>query len=153
MLSQFDIEKIQKEVYAFFRKMSFDVGVELLPPQENTVSINLKSEDPQILIGEGGQTLFDIQRLLTLILRKEIEEIFFLDLDINGYKKKKNEYLRELARSTADEVSLSKKEKALVPMPAYERRVIHIELAERKDVTTESTGEEPERRIIIKPNL
>jgi spoIIIJ-associated protein len=152
MLSQFDIEKIQKEICAFFEKMTFDIGVELIPPEDNTVSINLKSDDPQILIGEGGQTLFDIQRLLTLILRKEIEEIFFLDLDINGYKKKKNEYLRELAKSVADEVSLSKKEKALDPMPAYERRIIHIELAERKDVTTESIGEEPERRIVIKPS-
>jgi spoIIIJ-associated protein len=153
MLSQSDIEKIQKEIYIFFQKMTFDIVVELLPPEENTASINLKSDDPQILIGEGGQTLFDIQRLLTLILRKEIGQIFFLDLDINSYKKKKNEYLKELARSTADEVSLAKKEKALGPMSAYERRVIHMELAGRNDVTTGSTGEEPERRVVIKPRF
>jgi len=72
-------------------------------------------------------------------------------LDINDYKKKKVEYLREMARDAANEVSLSKKEKNLVSMPAYERRVIHLELADREDVITESVGEEPERSVIIKP--
>ena len=70
---------------------------------------------------------------------------------MNHYKEKKIKYLRELARSIANEVSLSKKEMALEPMPAYERRVIHMELAGRSDVTTESIGEEPERKVVIKP--
>jgi len=73
-------------------------------------------------------------------------------LDINDYKKKKNEYLRELARSVADEVSLSKKEKILGPMPPYERRVIHMELAGRSDVVSESIGEGPERRVGVRPS-
>ncbi|RLC39293.1 MAG: hypothetical protein DRH33_03225, partial [Candidatus Nealsonbacteria bacterium] len=72
-------------------------------------------------------------------------------LDINQYKKNKIEYLNDLAKSTADEVALSKKEKILPPMPSYERRIIHLTLAEREDVQTESQGEEPERRVVIKP--
>ena len=59
--------------------------------------------------------------------------------------------MRETANSVADEVALTKKEKELAPMPAYERRVIHLELADRKDVTTESIGEEPKRRVVIRP--
>jgi spoIIIJ-associated protein len=111
----------------------------------------LKSENPQILIGEKGQTLFEIQHLLKAILKREISENFYLDLDINDYKKKKIEYLKELAKSVADEVSLTKKEKILSPMPAYERRIIHLEIAGRKDVTSESIGKEPERRVVIRP--
>jgi len=56
-----------------------------------------------------------------------------------------------LAKEIADEVALTKKEKILPPMPAYERRIIHLELAQRPDVTTQSIGQEPERRVVIKP--
>ena len=146
-----NLEKIQKIVKEFFQKMTIEGEIEILPPKDETLIINLKIEDPQILIGEKGQTLFEIQHLLKAILRRKILENFYIDLDINDYKKKKIEYLKELARSIADEVSLTKKERVLSPMPAYERRIIHLEIAERKDVTTESIGQEPERRIVIKP--
>ncbi|PIR71473.1 MAG: hypothetical protein COU43_02475 [Candidatus Nealsonbacteria bacterium CG10_big_fil_rev_8_21_14_0_10_37_25] len=87
----------------------------------------------------------------SFILWLILTEPFFIDLDINGYKKKKLDYLKELARSLADEVALTKKEKNLPPMAAYERRIIHLELAGRSDVTTESIGEEPERRVVVRP--
>ena len=146
-----NLEKAQKIVKEFFQKMAVEGEIEILPPEDETLIINLKIEDPQILIGERGQTLFEIQHLLKAILKREISENFYVDLDINDYKKKKIEYLKELARSVADEVSLTKKERILSPMPAYERRIIHLEIAERKDVTTESIGQEPERRVVIRP--
>jgi len=151
MLNQVDLKTIKKTTEVFFQKTTFEVEIEFLPQKDLTLSINLKTEEPQILIGERGQTLAEIQRLLKAILKRKIAEPFFIDLDINGYKKKKAEYLKELARSMADEVVLTKREKNLPPMPAYERRVIHLELAGRSDVTTESIGQEPERRIVIKP--
>ena len=146
------LNEIKKEIEIFFKKMTFEVEVEILSKEDQTVSINIKTPDPQILIGEGGQTLNDIQRLLKIILKRKIQpDQLFIDLDISNYKKKKNEYLRELARSTADEVSLTKIEKALSPMSAYERRIVHMELADRKDVLAESTGEAPDRKIVIRP--
>jgi len=151
MLNSIDLEKIKKITEEFFDKATFKVEIEVLPEKEQTVPINLKTEEPQILIGEGGQTLTEIQHLLKAILKRKIEENFYIDLDINDYKKKKKEYLKELARSAADEVTLTKKEKILPPMPAYERRIIHLELAERNDVTSESIGKEPERRVVIRP--
>ncbi len=151
MLTKKDLESIKKIVEEFFKKTTFEVKIEFLPPKEFVLPINLKSEEPQILIGEAGQTLAEIQHLLKAILKRKIKELFFIDLDINNYKKKKIEYLKELARSVADEVVLTKKEKQLAPMPAYERRIIHLELAERKDVTTESIGQEPERKIVVRP--
>jgi len=154
MLDRADLKIIKKETEEFFRRMTPEVEVEFLPQKEQTISINIKTPEPQILIGEGGQTLSEIQHLLKIILRRKVTtEPFFIDLDISDYKKKKNEYLRQLARETADEVSLSKKEKTLAPMPAYERRVIHLELSGRSDVMAESQGQEPNRMIVIKPRV
>lgn len=153
MLSQNNLKEIKKIVEEFFRKTTFPMEIEIGAEKDETVPIGLTTEEPQILIGEGGQTLSEIQHLLKAILRKKIQENFYINLDINNYKKKKTEYLKEMARNAADEVSLIKKEKALPAMPAYERRIIHLELSNRSDVTTESTGEEPDRRIVVKPKV
>lgn len=151
MISQKNLEKIKKITDEFFKKMDFEVEIEVKPLQEKTLPINLKMAEPKILIGEKGKTLTEIQHLLKVMIIKKIKEPIFIDLDISDYKKKKYQYLRELARSLADEVALSKKERVLSPMSAAERRIIHLELAERKDVTTESIGQEPERKIVIRP--
>lgn len=145
------LDKIKKIVKEFFEKMCFEVELETAQLEENTISLSLEAKEPQILIGEHGQTLIEIQKVLGKLLRKKIGEQIFIDLDINQYKKKKISYLKELAKSLADEVSLERKEKTLAPMSSYERRIIHLTLSEREDVKTESQGEEPERRVVIKP--
>lgn len=155
MLTPSELEIIKKTIQEFFQKMTFEVEIELLSQKDKTLPINLRVEDPQILIGEGGQTLASLQHLLKTILKRKMisesrEEPFYIDLDINNYKKKKMEYLKELAKSVADEVAITKKEKELPPMSAYERRIIHLELAARGDVTTESIGQEPERKVVIR---
>ena len=150
MLDKKDLEKIKEGTERFFEKMNFEIEIGIKENEENIVSVNLKTEEPQILIGKDGQTLMDIQHLLKRILRKNLEQVF-IDFDINEYKKKKREYLKELAQNSADEVVLTKKEKTLNPMSSYERRIIHIELSGRNDVETESIGEEMERRVVIKP--
>jgi len=151
MIPQEQLEEIKKTIKEFFEKTTLEVEIEFLPQRDLTLPINLKTEEPQILIGQGGQTLFEIQHLLKAIIRRKIKENFYIDLDINDYKKKKLDYLKETARSLADEVALTKKEKILPSMSAYERRIIHLELAGRSDVTTESIGSEPERKVVIKP--
>jgi len=152
MFNKEDFLKIKSLIEEFFKKTSLELEVEVLPPKNETIFIKIKTSEPKSLIGKNGQTLFDLQRLLKLILKRslKIEEVY-VDVDVNDYKKRKIEYLKELAKNLADEVALTKKEKILDPMPSYERRIIHLELAERKDVTTESIGKEPKRRVIIKP--
>lgn len=155
-MSQTNTEKIKEIIWEFFGKTGIAVeAIEIKTPQDSTIPIDLKMEEPQILIGEGGQTLAEVQRLLKMVIQKKIasEAHFYIDLDINNYKKKKIEYLKEMAKSAADEVSLVKKEKNLPPMPAYDRRVIHLELASRQDIVAESVGFEPERSVVIKPRL
>jgi spoIIIJ-associated protein len=151
MLYPQEIEQIKNEIRNFFKKMTLSVEIKETVQKDQALYLNVKVKEPKLLIGEKGFTLLEIQKVLRAILRKKIPKTFYLDLDINSYKKKKIEYLKETARTIADEVALTKKEKILSPMPAYERRIIHLEIAERGDVTSESIGEEPERRVVIKP--
>ncbi len=150
MISEEKLNEIKEVFKEFFKKTSLEIEVYFLPIEDNTLPIEIKTSEPRILIGEGGQTLFDLQHILRVILRKNTEEPLYINVDVNGYKKKKIEYLKELANSAADEVFLSKKEKELSPMRAFERRVVHMELADRSDVITESSGEEPNRKVVIK---
>lgn len=145
------IKNIENEIRAFFEKLGLEVEIEIYPKKNGLISVNIKSKENQLLIGEKGETLFQIQHLLNVILKKKYKGEITIDLDIGNFKKKKIEYLKELAKAVADEVALTKKEKILEPMPAFERKIIHLELAERPDVTTESIGREPKRRVVIKP--
>lgn len=150
MLKKEKTKTIQKEIEGFFENMGFPVKAKLSVENE-TLCVSLTCENPQILIGEKGMVLVYAQKLLQIILSKKLEHIFYLNLDINDYKKKKIQYLREMAARIADEVVLEREERILSSMPAYERRIIHLELANRGDVTTESIGIEPERKVAIRP--
>lgn len=151
MIGQNNLGTIKNMVNEFFDRTNFEIGIEFLEQKENTIFIKLKTDDPKILIGQNGQTLAEIQHLLKAVMRKKIETPLYIDVDINSYKERKYEYLKEIAKSLADEVSINRKEKALSPMPASERRIIHMELANREDVITESIGEGFQRRLVIKP--
>ena len=74
-----------------------------------------------------------------------------MNLDINDYKKKKVEYLKDFAKETADQIAMTGQEKTLPPMSSYERRIIHAELSQRTDVITESQGDGFDRHVVIKP--
>ncbi len=165
MLNPSDIEKIKESVENFFQKMTVsnshieivlsDAVKKIAEEKDNAMSdvveLSIKLDEPQILIGEKGQTLFEIQRLLKIVLNKKLQKVFYLNLDINDYKKKKTEHLKGLANDLANEVVITKEEKTLFPMPAYERRIIHTELMGRNDIFTESQGNGVERRVVIKP--
>lgn len=166
MLDQNDIQKIKEIASKFFQTATVDplnIDVKISVENENKkdilegntedkelVELNVRLSEPQILIGEKGQTLFEVQRILKIILNKKLQKIFYLNLDINDYKKKKVEYLKEIAKDLANEVAITKNEKVLMPMSAYERRIIHAELAQRQDVITESRGDGFDRHVVIK---
>ncbi|HZX49966.1 MAG TPA: R3H domain-containing nucleic acid-binding protein [Candidatus Paceibacterota bacterium] len=152
MLQKQQLQTIEQEARRFFEELGDieTVSIEQKEDEEEaTVSVLVKAADPKILIGERGQTLFEIQHLLKLIVRRKIAEPFYLSLDINDYKKNKEEYLRDLAQNAADEVVLLKKPKELPPMAAAERRIIHTALNQRGDVVSESAGEGLDRHVVI----
>lgn len=135
----------------------FTIEVSLETPEKEqevlgeVVNININMPEPQFLIGQSGQTLLDLQRLLRIILNKKIKKAFYVRLDINGYQKEKTEYLKNMARSLANEAALTKEKKTLPPMPAHERRIIHEELSQHLDVSTTSEGEGDKRCVAIIP--
>ena len=115
-----ETETIKNLIEEFFQKMTWDIILEALEIDDNAISLNLKSEEPEMLIGRSGKTLENAQLLLAKIISKKTGERVFVDLDINEYKTKKISYLREAAKSAADEVALTRKEKKLMPMPEHE---------------------------------
>jgi len=154
------IEEIKEVVKEFFEKTTIVSDIEISVVFSNindgrgereVIDLDVKINEPQILIGQQGQTLIEIQRLLRMILTKKLANNLYVNLDINGYKKKKIEYLQFSANDYADQVVAEKKEKALPPMSSYERRIVHSELSLRQDVIAESQGVDPERYILIKP--
>ena len=150
-MEQEDLEKIKRISAEFFKKTSLEIEAEILELEGKTIPINLKTEEPRLLIGQNGQTLDEIQHLLRVILRKEIQGEFYINLDINDYKKRKIEYLKESVKYLAEQAISSKQEKTLMPMSAYERRIVHLELVDRQDITTESIGSGADRRIVLRP--
>ncbi|MCX6722082.1 MAG: hypothetical protein NTY04_02745 [Candidatus Staskawiczbacteria bacterium] len=167
MLDKKHLETIKEAAEEFFKRMTIDISnaeincssvknepkdtKDSTEEEKDVVDLKIITEEPQILIGQQGQTLFEIQRLLRMVLNKKMQKVFYLNLDINGYKKKKIEYLKNLAKDLADQASLTKEEKVLPPMSSYERRIVHAELSQRTDVVTESRGEGLDRYVVIKP--
>lgn len=143
-------KKIENLIKDFFQKMECPVEMEA-SLEGNIFCVNIKSDEARLLIGQGGQTLADLQHLLAKIVRNNFEEEIFLNLDVENYKKRKIDYLREMAQAIAEEVAFTKEEKLLSPLSAFDRRIVHMELAGRADVKTESIGEGLERRVAIKP--
>jgi spoIIIJ-associated protein len=133
-----------------FGKIGLEGELRFEQKDEESILVDVTTGDPQLYIGEKGQTMAEILYVLKAMLRKKLGEPVYVILDINDYRKSKERYVRELARTTADEVSLLKVAKELPPMSAAERRVAHMELQERSDIETESVGEGEERRVVVK---
>lgn len=115
------------------------------------IVLDITGEDLGILIGRRGQTLACLQYITRLIVTRQTGFSAPLVLDVNGYKKRRYESLRTLAQHVAEQVEVSGKSCALEPMPAYERRIIHLALAEHPYVTTESVGFGDARKVVVLP--
>jgi spoIIIJ-associated protein len=115
------------------------------------IVLDITGEDLGILIGRRGQTLACLQYITRLIVTRQTGYAAPLVLDVNGYKKRRYESLRTLAQHVAEQVEVSGKSCALEPMPAYERRIIHLALAEHPYITTESVGFGDARKVVVLP--
>jgi len=144
-------KKIEKILKDFFKKSTFEVDCKIGELKDNNLEVELKTDEADILIGPQGKTLHALQVILGRIIRKQFEDRIYLDIDINNYKQNKVKYLEEMAKNIADKVALNHVPETLAAMSSYERRIIHMALAERTDIATESTGDETERRVIINP--
>ena len=107
-------------------------------------------DEPRQLIGEKGKNLNALQHLVRLMVRKKHGDEVVMDLDINGYKRKRAELLKDMAHFTRTRALREDKDIEMEAMTAFDRRIVHSALSEFSDVETESTGEGRERRIVVK---
>jgi spoIIIJ-associated protein len=117
----------------------------------SSIGLNIEGEDLGILIGRRGQTMVSLQHIVRLIVSHHTQERLPIVLDVEGYKQRRCEGLRALAMRLADQVTTRKMPFTMEPMTAFERRVIHLVLADHPDVMTESTGIGNGRKVVISP--
>jgi spoIIIJ-associated protein len=115
------------------------------------IMVDIRGSDLGVLIGRRGETLQAFQYVASLIVGKETQQFVQLVVDVEGHRDRRERQLRQLARRMAEQVTRSGRKLTLEPMPAAERRIIHMELRDHPAVTTQSTGEEPHRKIMIIP--
>jgi spoIIIJ-associated protein len=115
------------------------------------ILVDVRGDDLSILIGRRAETLNALQYISGLIVSKELGRSLSLVIDVEGYRSRREGQLRQLARRMADQAVKTGRRQVLEPMPANERRIIHIELRQNEGVTTESVGEEPRRKVTILP--
>jgi spoIIIJ-associated protein len=125
------------------------------PSESKLATISIESDkDLSMLIGKNGQNLEAFERLVRLLVSRKLadpeNDLHFI-IDVNDYRKSRTDYLIGIARDVARRVMQTQRAEALSPMSSYERRLVHTELASYKEIQTESVGQEPRRRIIVKP--
>lgn len=130
------------------------VACESRPPLgggEGVISLDVSGDDLGILIGRRGQTLSALQYVVRLILAHQTQARVPVVIDVEGYKQRRYEALQALAHRMAEQVKSRGRPFTLEPMLAYERRIIHLTLADDPNVTTESVGEGETRKVVIMP--
>jgi spoIIIJ-associated protein len=114
-------------------------------------TIDIQGEDSGLLIGKRGETLQALQFLVNLTLNSKIGPHRIVIVDVEKYKERRSHTLEALANRVAERVAASGRSVTLEPMPASERRVIHMALSEHAKVTTESIGDRQDRKVTIMP--
>lgn len=118
-------------------------------PEE--VLVTIETDDAGRLIGNRGETIDALQLLVNQIVNKDNEQFKRVAVDVGSWREHKEEELEAKSRRWADEVIQTSKEIKLDPLPAWQRRIIHLAIEEIEGVTSESIGEGRERQLIIKP--
>ncbi len=120
-------------------------------PNSAPIAFNIEGDDLGILIGRRGQTLSSLQYILRLIVGHKTNTWIPIVIDAESYKQRRYEAIQALAHRMAETVKTKGIPFTLEPMPAYERRIIHMALANHSAVYTESIGEGESRKVVIKP--
>jgi len=136
--------KVQARVTAQYGKVDEDRN-------RVPIKVDINGDDLSILIGRRAETLNALQYITGLIVSKELGEPVSLVIDVEGYRSRREGQLRVLARRMADQAIKTGRRQILEPMPASDRRIVHMELRDNPSVKTESIGEEPRRKVTIIP--
>lgn len=141
-------ETISECLREMIKKMGLELSLEIREEDDYWIG-DFYGRDVRLLIGRRGETLNALQMLANMIVNRQLDERIKLVLDAEGYRKRREETLRRLARRLSERVKRSRREVILEPMTPQERRVIHMELQDNPWVCTSSIGEEPYRKVVI----
>lgn len=130
--------------------MGVQGNVEVLS-KELPLGLNIDGDDLGILIGRRGQTLVALEYITKLIVVRRLKAWVPLTVDVGGYKRRRRDSLQKLALYLAEQVKSRRRAMPMEPLPADERRIIHLALADHPDVTTQSIGDGENRKIVILP--
>ena len=147
-----DVVKVAKEVMEAlikFMRITADVSATQSATGELPVTLEIEGDDLGVLIGRRGQTLTSLQYIVRLIVAEKLKMWLPINVDVAGYKKRRYESLQNLALRLAEQVKRDRRLIMLEPMPADERRIIHLTLADHPDITTQSMGEGEVRKVAI----
>jgi len=119
--------------------------------EEGSIVFELEGQDSGLLIGRRGETLSSLEYLVRLMASKTLDKRANIMIDVEDYKLRRKEKLENIAKKTAEKVSKTGKRISLEPMSAADRRIVHMTLAESKNVSTQSRGEGMHRKVVINP--
>ena len=142
-------EKIEVFLKGLMEHMGSNAVAHAWKAEGNTYKVELTGPDLGYLIGSRGDTLDALQHLANYTVNRGVEGHIRINVDAEGYREKREESLRRYARKKAQQVLKSRRRTTLEPMNAYERHVIHAALQDMDNITTHSTGTEPNRRVVI----
>ena len=142
-------EKIEVFIKGLLEKMGSDAVPHAWKESDNTFKVELTGADLGYLIGRRGDTLDAIQHLANYTINRGVEGHIRINVDAEDYRQKREDSLRRYARKKAQQVLKARRRTTLEPMNAYERHVIHAALQDMENITTHSTGTEPNRRVVI----
>ncbi len=142
-------EKIEQFLKGLLEHMGSDAVPHAWKESEDTYKVDLVGDDLGYLIGRRGDTLDAIQHLCNYSVKRGVEGHIRINVDAEAYREKREDSLRRYARKKAQQVLKARRRTTLEPMNAYERHVIHATLQEMDNITTHSTGTEPNRRVVI----
>ena len=144
---------MEEKIETFLKGLMEHMGSNAVPhawkEEGNTYKVELVGEDLGYLIGRRGDTLDALQHLTNYSINRGVEGRFRISVDAEEYREKREDSLRRYARKRAQQVLKARRRTTLEPMNAYERHVIHAALQEMENITTHSTGTEPNRRVVI----
>ncbi len=132
-----------------FDKMEITAHADIAIDEEQ-MTVKLSGDNIGIVIGRRGETLDALQYLLSLVVNKHSENYLRVVLDVADYRSKREETLKRLAEKVAERVVRTRRSVSLEPMNPYERRIIHATLQNHKYVDTQSSGEEPNRKVVVR---
>lgn len=144
-------DKIKKITDKLLELTGVSAQVDVIDLGNNSYQINIGAEDETgLLIGFRGENINSIQTVLGMILKGQTGEWYRIVVNVGDYREKQEEKLKELATQSADRAVETKEPQPIYNLNASQRRIVHMFLSERTDVTTESEGVEPERYLVIK---